>query len=282
MPSEPIPFVDSETSPTNATTQPLMEKKTVEDSPWPDEPSRRKIVFVLDQDDIEALRYEKGGSDLLLNEEVHILSPLQPQPGPTVQSLVDQGLVAPGAVLVQNPFDKNLYQNESEAVAQFALAKYLHFSTLCYLLGARKVKVEETRRKDQNCEISLSAEGRITGVASGELKKEKKELDSFGSQLSLIDVFEGSEPEVKAATEHLQRTGLLSDASMRGLLDLFQGKTNRIKSRKLRLNLTTEVHKNLKVLAKIHVPRYLSSGNIDYDRKVQEQTEYILTTTVTF
>ena len=87
---------------------------------------------------------------------------------------------------------------------------------------------------------------------------------------------------MKAATKLLQRTGLLSDASMRGLLDLFQGQTNKVKYRKLRLNLATETHKNLKVLAKIDVPRYLSSVKLDYDRKVHEQAEFILTTTVTF
>ena len=41
-----------------------------DDSTWPDEPHHRKTVLVLNQQDIDALRFEEGGADLLLNEEV--------------------------------------------------------------------------------------------------------------------------------------------------------------------------------------------------------------------
>ena len=60
-----------------------------------------------------------------------------------VQDLVDSGLVRPGAVLIQSPFDKNTYENSMQAVERFALEKHLHFSTLCMYLGAREVTVEQ-------------------------------------------------------------------------------------------------------------------------------------------
>ncbi len=251
------------------------------DNTLPDEPSRRKIVMVLKPEDIEALRFDEDGPDLLLNEEVHILSSHPSQPGSAVQDLIDQGLVNPGAILVQNPFDKNLYQDKPEAVEQFALDKHLHFSTLCGLLGAREVEIKHIRQKKGERETSVSVEGGIP-VMGVEGSGESKELESFRSQLTLKDEFEGSEPDMEAATELLQRTGLSGDANMRGLLDIFQGQNIRIKSRTLKLNLTTEVHRNLKVLANLKVPSYLASLEADYDRKVHEQTEYILTITVNF
>ncbi len=243
----------------------------------PDEPSRRKIVMVLKPEDIEALRFDEDGPALLLNEEVHILSSQPSNPDSDVQRLIDQGLVNPGAILVQNPFDKNLYQDKPEAVEQFALDKHLHFSTLCGLLGAREVEIKQIRKKKGERETSVSVEGGIP-VMGVEGSGESKELESFHSQLTLKDEFEGSEPDMEAATELLQRTGLSGDANMRGLLDIYI----RIKSRTLELNLTTEVHRNLKVLANLKVPSYLASLEADYDRKVHEQTEYILTITVNF
>ena len=95
--------------------------------PWPDDPPRRKIVIVLDQDDINALDYEDGGNELLTNKEIHILSSHPSQPDPAVQALIDQDLMTSGTVLIQNPFDKSLYHRESEAMEQIALAKLYTF-----------------------------------------------------------------------------------------------------------------------------------------------------------
>ena len=53
------------------------------DSTWPNEPYRRKAVFVLNQTDIDALRLEEGGAELLLNQETYIL-PYPPQQSSTV------------------------------------------------------------------------------------------------------------------------------------------------------------------------------------------------------
>ena len=251
------------------------------DNTLPDEPSRRKIVMVLKPEDIEALRFDEDGPALLLNEEVHILSSQPSNSDSDVQRLIDQGLVKPGAVLVQNPFDKNLYQDKPEAVEQFALAKHLYFSTLCGLLGAREVEVKQIRRKKGERENSVSVEGGIP-VAGVEGSGESKELESFRSRLALKDEFEGSEPDVEAATQLLQRTGLFGDANMRGLLDIFQGQNIRIKSRTLELSLTTEVNRNLKVLANLKVPKFLASLEADYDSKVQEQTEYTLNIAVSW
>ena len=251
------------------------------DNALPDEPSRRKIIMVLKPEEIEALRFDEDGPDLLLNGEVHILSSEISEPDPDVQRLIDQGLVKSGAVLVQNPFDKNLYQDKPEAVEQFALDKYLRFSELCGLLGAREVEIKQIREKKGKRETTLSVEGGIPTVGV-EGSRVSKELELFCSQLTLKDEFEGGEPDTEAATELLQRAGLSGDVIMRGLLSMFRGQNNKIKSRTLALNLTTEVHRNLKVLAGLNVPKFLASMGADYDSKVQEQTEYTLNITVNF
>ena len=253
------------------------------DNKWPDEPSCRKIVLVLNQDDIEALRYEDGGSDILLNEEVYILSPHQPQSDPAVRALIDQGVVTSGAILVQNPFDKSLYHRESEAVEQIALAKLLHFSTLCGHLGAREIKIEQIRLKKEEREATFSVEGGIPMAGSGKLDQKREDLNSFAHQLSLIHEFDGGEPNIQAATEFLQRTGLSSETIMQDMLNKAQIH-NKPKSSKINLNLTSEGHQNLNVLASLNLratklPISLESS---YDRKEHERTEYTLTIAVKF
>ena len=91
---------------------------------WPEEPHRRKTVLVLNEQDIDALDYEEGGADLLLNEEIYILSSSLKESNPVIQNLVDSGLVQPNAVLIQSPFDKNIYENSMQALQRFALDKH--------------------------------------------------------------------------------------------------------------------------------------------------------------
>ena len=252
---------------------------TMTENMWPDEPSQRKIILILKPEDKEALPSESP--DLLLNKEVYILSSEPEESDGNVRHLIEQGFVTPGTVLVQNPFEKDLYQPEPEALEQFALAKHLHFSSLCSHLGARRVEIRQIHYRKGERDAKLSFEG---GVPAGGLdgSVESKELKSFHSQLALRDKFEGGEPNLEAADELLQRTGLIYDSSMRGLRDIFQNRKNRIESRELTLNLTTETHRNLRVLAGLKVPESLVSVQADFERRIKEKTEYILTTEVLF
>ena len=250
------------------------------DSTWPNEPYRRKAVLVLNQTDVDNLRLKKDGAELLLNDEIYIL-PYPPQQSiRVVQDLIDSGIARPGTVLIQSPFDRNIYQNSTQAVERFAMDKHIHFTTLCMYLGARKVTVEQIDFKNTMGKTTVSLEGESMGVG-GNVKIENKELDSFQSKLTLTDIFKGGSPDVPAARELLRQTGLSGDAYMRTLLDIRQNPNNSIKSRQLRLNMATETQRNLNVLANLNVPAYLSL-EAGYDRHVREQTEFTLTIKVDF
>ena len=124
---------------TNDSTLPEeMEERIVTDNTWPNEPHRRKTVLVLNQQDSDALDYERGGADLLLNEEIYILSASSRQSNPVVQRLFSSGIARPGAVLVQSPFDVDVYQNAQQAVELFAYDRHMYLSELCSILGARQ------------------------------------------------------------------------------------------------------------------------------------------------
>ena len=251
------------------------------DSTWPNEPHRRKTVLVLNQRDIDALRYEEGGADLLLNEEVYILSSSLEESNPVIQNLVDSGLVQPGAVLIQSPFDKNIYENSMQALRRFALDKHLHFSTLCMYLGARAVTIEQAEYKYTEDKKTFSARVDLPMKGSGDVKIEDEEWDSFHGKLTLHNEFQGGSPDVPAAKEHLKRIGLSGDPVMRALIDMRRNPNNLLTSQKLQLDMTSEVKSNFKVLANLNVPAYISL-EADRNRHVREQTEFNLTVKVDF
>ena len=252
-----------------------------DNSTWPDEPHRRKTVLVLNEQDIDALYYEEGGADLLLNEEVYILSSSLKESNPVIQNLVDSGLVQPNAVLIQSPFDKNIYENSMQAVRRFALEKHLHFSTLCMYLGARAVIVEQAEYKYTEGKKNVSIEVPLPMRGSGDGKIEDEEWTSFHSKLTLHNEFQGGSPDVPAAEEHLKRAGLSGDPVMRALIDMRRNPNNLLTSQKFQLNMTSEVKSNFKVLANLTVPAYISL-KADHNRHVREQTEFALTVKVDF
>ncbi len=238
-------------------------------------------MLVLNEQDIDALEYEEGGVEVLLNEEMYILPSSSQHSNPVVQNLFNSGIARPGAVLVQSPFDKDLYQNSKQAVELFALDRHMYLSQLCSHLGAREVRVEQVEIKSTGGKKTFSVEGNVLGKVGGGTKVEDQELDSFLSRLNLIDKFEGGSPDMLAARQLLNRTGLISDANIRSLLELRQNPSNPLKSRKLHFNMTSETQRNLNVLASFNKPIFLSL-EADYDRHIREQTEFTLTTKVDF
>ena len=200
-----------------------------------------------------------------------------------MQALINQGLVIPNAVLIQNPFDKSLYHLKSEAMEQIALAKLLHFSTLCGHLGVREVETEYISIQEGKWKVNISVKGGVPVIADGSLGGRREGLNSFVQKLSSIHKFDGGEPNIQAAIEFLQRTGLSSETIMQDMLNKAQ-MHNKLKSSKINLILTTEGHQNLKVLASLNLKatRLPISLESNYNRKEYERTEYTLTIAVKF
>lgn len=248
--------------------------------PFPEDAQQRKAILVLDQSEIDRCRYEDGGSNLLLNEEVHVLKLPVQDPQKIIQDIVDRGMVRRGAVLVQSPFDKDKYEDVTEAEELFALRKHMYFSTFCMYLGVREVRIEQIQLSKASETKTWNVEGdSIKG--SGQISGERDELDAFRSQLTLVDTFEGGQANLEAAEEWLQQKRLLGDPNMSGLLDMRRSESNKLKSRTLTLNLSSETKRSLGVIGKLRFPPFIQL-KADYKRIVQEQSEYTLTVKVRF
>ncbi len=194
---------------------------------FPNDPSRRKAVLVLQEYDIEKCTYERGAAQALYDEEAYILPfPLQTQREIPValKNIVDAGLARPGNMLVQSPYDVDSYEEAALAPQRFALAKHMYFSTLCMHLGAKEVVVEQIDLRTRSGKSTLDVKGERFG-ASAQVSVETEELEKFRAQMLLRDKFEGRQANIAEAELLLRRTGLLADPNMRTLVEMRRGRS---------------------------------------------------------
>lgn len=242
-------------------------------------PKKRKAILVLSPADRERLEYSTEGNDLLLNKNIYLLVPTDEIGGSLENSLEISGLLEIGSLLVQNPYETSVYAPLDKALSTFALAKYLHFTTLCGLLGAREVDVEQVEvRTSKGKQIfkvynsSLYADGGIAG--------ENRTFEEIRNNIKIKSRFDGGKPNIEKAEEHLLQYQLLHDVSMKSLIDQRKG-DNPIRSRELILSLSEESKRTFKAIADVNVPTY-ADIQAQLDQVKKEVYELTLTVRVEF
>lgn len=250
---------------------------------FPPDPAQRKVILVLQQHDIEKCAYEPDAAKALLDDEAYVLQfPIDrtrelPQ---ALEVLVRGGLARPGSVLVQSPFDSDIYEDASLAPQKFALAKHMLFSTLCMHLGAKEVVVEQVDLRTKSGKSTLDVKAERAGIG-GQLSIESEELERFRSQMHLRDEFAGGTADLNAAEDLLRRTGLISDPGVRTLVEMRRGGSNPLMKRRLVLSLSSEAKSNLSIVGRIKIPSFVKLSAA-YEKVIKEEHEYTLTVVVQF
>ncbi len=242
-------------------------------------PKKRKAILVISPHELTRLEYTPGGNDLLLSEQIHLLVPSDEASSYLEKKLENSGLLEEGALLIQNPYDSSDYVVLEKSASTFALAKYLHFTTLCGFLGAREVTVEQIEVKTSTGKQLFKGSLNSSGV-TGKLGAQSKTFEQIRNQLEIRSTFQGGNPNIEEAKAHLNKYQLLSDHSMTSLIAQRSG-SNPLQSRELTLSLSEEFKKNFKAVADINVPVYLDlQAQIEQLKK--EVYEFTLTVKVEF
>lgn len=248
----------------------------------PINPENRKTILVLKKVDVERCKYEDNASDLLLDDEVYVLSfPIEESTNKPLflQNIKENQLITPGTLLIQNPFDPESYQELSKAAESFALEKHLHFSNLCKLLGAKKVCVKETNIKIKNEKMRLDLNGKYK-ITDVQAECENERLDRLRSSLCMVDEFHGGSPDIGSAENFLRTKGLIHDPAMKNLLELRQG-DNYLKARTLTVDLFKEAQHNFKAAGKIDIPIFLNFST-DYLKELDTQYSFSVEINIQF
>jgi hypothetical protein len=248
----------------------------------PSDPASRRVILILREHDLERCSYE-GATQFLFNEEVCVLRfPVRPQDkvSAALQNILDADLACANYVLIQSPYDPDVYEDAALAPQRFALAKHMYFSTFCKHLGAKEVCVEQVTLQTGNRKWTLDASGNRLGILA-KLKPTSEELEKFRAQMTLRDEFAGGPPDIATAERLLRQRRLLPDPNMQTLLEIRRDGTNQLVTRKLDLSLSSEAQKNLNVAGRLKIPAFMTLS-AEYDRAVHEQYDYTLTVLVRF
>ena len=218
----------------------------------------RRVILVLDRHDLETHQYDEPLS-VLSDPEVFVLP--FPIPSsiehPFVESLKRYQLLRPGRVLIQNPFEPDIYADFEEAQEQFALVKCMKLSHLSAVVGASSFVVESVDETYNDDTVSMNNTAELadlnlsSGGAYSKLKKQR-------AQIEFKDTFRPITPNLAHAQEILNNTGLIADPTARELVAIAQ--LGNIRERRFSYSLTRETRANLDVAARISLPPYIHIG----------------------
>lgn len=242
-------------------------------------PLKRKAILVLSPEDLTRLEYAPQGNKLFLNEQLCILELTNKLDGSLARRIESSGLLETGILLIQSPYDTSDYVPLDRAPSIFALTKYLHFTTLCGLLGAREVLVEQIEVKTLKGKQLFK--GSLDSLyLTGNLKGESKLFEEIRNNIGIKSKFDGGQPNLEEAEAHLYKYHMLNDISMKSLIEQRKGR-NPIKSRELTLSLSEESRKTLRVISDIRIPTHADlQAQLEQIRK--EVYEFTLTIKVEF
>lgn len=245
---------------------------------FPTNPNNRKVIFVLHRFYFANQNYQ---SQLLENPQIYALRyPVDGQHNTIIRKLQEDGLITPGKILVQNPYDTDNYVEAVDAISSLALRKILHFSYFCQLLGAKKVFAD--RMEMVNTEGKVIASGGLKGPTpafNGNVEFEQASFEKMKSQIKLDDSFVGIKPDVKEAENYLIKHNI-GDVVTTDLLERWKQNLP-LQSREINLNLTKESQKNLKIVLSLNMPT-IAEVKLQIETLKKDMYEYNLTLKVEF
>ena len=226
---------------------------TIDLEPLPEDPYQRVAIAVFSRDDANAARYDASQTDTLLDPEIAIIE-YPPKDGDAVAlRLRNSGVLRPGELLVQSPFDSDVYAPVGDAAEVFARDKYAVFLEVCQTLGATYAKV--TRVDARTASGSASAEfGGGNGVVTGEASVAREAVEEFTGKLNWERKFGGGEIDVARAEQILRDHQLAGDRPLRSLVRARGNAANPLLEDTLTVDLTSETQTKLDVAARVKPP----------------------------
>jgi len=232
-----------------------------------------EIIFILGEQEINRLEYDSEGRKLLTNEDVLILSIDKPRASKLTGNLKSRGLFRRGIVLAKSPYEDEHYAEITNAAYEFAIRKYMYFSQLCNLLGAKEFTVQRLDTIINKKMYSFEGIGKLTSYQQ-ELLAKDQQLSKLYSQIQIKDEYQGGEPNFSEAKAFIESKRLKGDATINSLLDIRRQTDNPIVKRQLILDLSNEFKRIIEIAGKIRPPRFLSEIVANFNAVEKKTAEY--------
>lgn len=196
-------------------------------------------------------------------------------------NILDADQVRPGAILVQSPYDTDIYAELSEAKEAFSLEKMRHFTRLCQILGASKVEVKQIEVIKEGKTSSIEVKGNMS-VTNAEVKIDNALTNVIRQMFSISSNYSGGAADIVTAEAYLRGNKLWGDSVLRGLVEQREHESNAILEQNIRISLTREANKSLSVVGKLSLPTKNIGIQSNYQQVASASEELNLTMRVVF
>jgi len=236
------------------------------------DPTARRVLVVLDPYTFEKMTYDAELRDRLNQPGVLVLpDDVDPKSDPVLEQLNHQGLWQRDAVLVQNPYNRDLYEVREEPHSEFAQSRLRIMTEVLYLLGAREFHYVELEKHESDGR----AEGH-GGGGKGSVKADaswsRDTAESLRRGAELHHTWTGGDPDPVAARALLAKSNLTHDGALNTLIALREGSSNQHKSWVETFDLLRESSSVITLAAKVRAGLY--SGETTGKRARKQRTEY--------
>ncbi len=227
----------------------------------PEEPEKRRTILVISESGLETLKRSSWGDlsvrDTLDNEQVSLLNvdaltTHNIQNSSVVKKLKGSGLLNPGSMLIQSPYDSSIYANADVASYKFAQEKCVLFAELCAYLAAKKVSAKHMELKitDSEKKINLSIDSPYAEVGG---QAAKSAWEQMKKQVNINETFPQQNPNIDSARELIEQYQFLSDSYINSLFRRRKSGVL-IETSTYTLSVTEESKQNLDLAFSLNIP----------------------------
>jgi len=232
----------------------------------PEDPKERRVIVLLNEEDI----INSSDSEWINSSKITVLKYPFDRDSPIYEnelykSLDDADLIEQGAILVQSPYDLNVYRDakDAEELINFnALRKYNLFARFCQKLGATRIQIthEEGEQKNTNSGGGGQVGYNIVEVKGGASKESEEKLRQT---LERGSTFNGNpNPNIEEAEKYLFNNRLDNDEVLKDLLEARKG-SNKVKSYTLSYSIASDSMQSLKLVGGIKIASFNAEGNYE-------------------
>lgn len=240
----------------------------------PNNHDRRKVIMVLSNQDINNLR-AADDNGLRANPNVCLVDYDSITSDYGILERI-KPLISPNIVLIQSPYNCDIYEVGADAMYKFSVSKHVIASQLFRLLGCRELEV-----------IQLDIQGEIETRQFNfvgehpELRAEFQSLSvsekSLFSEVKLKEVYQGSKPRTQQAFDYLAMHYLTNDSNLMGLVEKCSDEDNKMCEYNLQVTLTQETKHTVDLLGTLSIPHFLVNLKANLSTLKQHTSQYKVT-----
>lgn len=241
--------------------------------------NERKLVYFIESSNYNNLQYHDKGKELLTNPEVLIIPLSESDNFLNNYSIAEDSYPYDGMIITLSPYDNTKYSEITNANENFCLEKFMNIITLCHLVGAKNVHIDQIHTDTENEEKSNEGEARYK-IVEASVGQKSTFLNESINKMLLKTNFSGAECDYEGAMRFLRKKRLAGDPFLSNLVEMRNASTNKIESLTQEISLSSNSNRTNSILAKVSFP--LGNGSFGHTSKKVSSQKYYLEITINF